>query len=988
MVRIALAFFLVIFSINVLPSPQAAPQSIQQTVQPTPLTDPAAAFFDDSEVREIRIAFDDPNWYNTLFQSHNTNPEDPYFPCRFQSGNTSLDRIGCRFKGGSSFRRNGIKKPFKLDFNEYDDDVNFLGLKKLNLNNFDLSPDFMREKLLLDFAGKYVAALRSVYVRLYINDVFYGLYLAVEQPDKTMMQSRYGDDEDGNLYEGEEQMGTTAHPNLAWLGANQSAYENVYLLKTNEEANDFSGLIQFLDILNNAPMAELPTRLEAVCDVENWLYGMAANNLVVNLDSYIGVGAEYYLYDRDRDGKFVHIQWDHNESFGITGDGTPRLANPFITDPFYLPGGGVGGNNARPFLQRVWAVNDYRRLYLRIFSRFLREGFDEATMGARVEQLATLIRPHVYADPNKTFSNAQFETTLNNQITSGLLTLYGINQFVRERYNYLRPYLNSQALPSDVRLNEIVAVNNGAYRDAAGDADPWVELHNPGPGPVTLTGFYLSDDAANPTKWQIPARTLADGEFLVVWLDGETSEGETHANFRLQTAGGNLYLYANASSLQTPIDTIAYPALVAGQSMIRLGDYGAQWTTTFQTTPGTVNITTGATPPSTGTGLLLVNEIAADNDGAFEDPDEPGAFEDWFEVYNPGTTTVDMSGMYITDNLSNRTKWRVPNGVTIPAGGHLVFIADGETGQGNRHTSWSLSADGEAIGIYDTDGTTLIDSHTFGTQQTDISLGRTTDGAASWSIFQPSTPGAANALAYVNWITSSASFLTAPVSPNAIASAFGENLTANTVLAEGTTLPTSLGGVTIAITDSAGVARNASLFFVSPGQVNFHVPAETATGRARVVLHRQNGTMMSGDLLIEAIAPGLFAANADGQGIAALGALRVDSTGAQTPLAALAFDAAQQRFVGVPVSLGAGTDQVFLIFYGVGIRGLQSLSDISIEIGGQSVPVPFAGAQGSFIGLDQINVGPLPRSLVGRGTVNVIMTLGNRRANRVTVTIE
>jgi spore coat protein CotH len=301
--------------------------------------DTAASFFDDSAVREIRITFEDFNWYTTLFQAHSRNPEDPYFPARFESGGIVLPRIGVRFKGNSSFQRNGIKKPFKLDFNEYDDNASFLGLKKLNLNNGDLQPDFVREKLLHDLAGKYVAALRSVFVRLYINGVYYGLYLAVEQPDKVMMQSRYGDDEDGNLYEAEEQMGGTSRPTLAWLGSNQSAYENVYLLKTNESANDFSGLVRFLDILNNTALAEFPAKLETICDVENWLTGMAANNLVVNLDSYLGVGAEYYLYHRSSDNRFVHIQWDHNESFGITGDGTPRLANPYTTDPFYLPTG-------------------------------------------------------------------------------------------------------------------------------------------------------------------------------------------------------------------------------------------------------------------------------------------------------------------------------------------------------------------------------------------------------------------------------------------------------------------------------------------------------------------------------------------------------------------------------------------------------------------------------------------------------------------------
>jgi spore coat protein CotH len=161
--------------------------------------DQAAAFFDDSEVREIRLYFDSTGWYNTLFQSHQRDPNDPYFPARFRFGATTIEKIGARFKGNSSFQRNGVKKPFKLDFNEYDSNATFMGLKKLNLHNGDLQPDYLHEKLFLEFASKYVAAMRSVHVRLYVNDVYYGLYLAVEQPDNVMMRSRYGDDEDGNL---------------------------------------------------------------------------------------------------------------------------------------------------------------------------------------------------------------------------------------------------------------------------------------------------------------------------------------------------------------------------------------------------------------------------------------------------------------------------------------------------------------------------------------------------------------------------------------------------------------------------------------------------------------------------------------------------------------------------------------------------------------------------------------------------------------------
>jgi uncharacterized protein (TIGR03437 family) len=961
------------------------------------LTDKASAFFDDSAVREIRIYFDNANWYNTMVQNHQNQAQtgDPYIPCRFKYGQIDLPKIGVRFKGNSSFTRNGIKRPFKFDFNEYDANLDFLGLKKLNLNTNDLQPDFMREKLFTDFAGKFVSALRAVHVRLYVNDVYYGLYTALEQPDKAMMKSRYGDNEDGNLYEANEVLSGGTRPNLGWLGADVALYQRVYQLETNEEANDFSGLVEFINILNNTPAAELQAKLDAVCDVEQMLSWLALNNLFVNLDSYVGDAGEYYVYDRSRDGKFTYIQWDHNESFGTTGDGTTRIANPFTFDVFWVPGNGTG-TNARPLLQKTLAVDAYRRLYLRIFARMLREGFNTETFSPRITQLANLIREHVYADPNKVTTNAQFETALNSQTTSsggpgGGLTLYGLNQFVRERYAYMRSFLNSQAQNVDVRLNELVAVNNGAYKDSAGDADPWVEVHNLGPGPVTTANFYLSDDTANPTKWPLPTKTLADDEFLVLWLDGETGEGDTHASFKLQAAGSKLYLYQGAGTTQTALDSVTYPPAAAGQTYVRLGSYGDRWSVAYQPTPGITNPAAGTTttqPPTQGTGLLLINEFMADNEDTYQDPQEPGVFEDWFEVFNPGTTAVDMSGMYITDNLNNPTKWKVPVGVTIPARGYLVFIADGEAAQGNLHTSWSLSADGESLGIFQTDGKTLIDSYTFSAQQGDVSIGRATDGDGSWSIFQPATPGAANTAAYANWVTSAASFLPAAVAPHTIASLFGTNLTASTVSATSTPLPTTLGGVTITVTDSANVARTAPLFFVSAGQVNFQVPADTATGRAKIRVQRQDGTTATGALLIKTVAPGLFAANASGQGTGAIVALRVTAAGVQTYLPVSTYDAVQGKVVALQLSLGAETDKVYLILNGTGVRGRPNLTDVTVEVGGLAIPVIYAGAQGDFVGLDQINIGPLPRSLAGKGEVQIVMTVDNKRSNRVTVTFQ
>jgi len=960
------------------------------TTGPALLADQASIFFDDSSVREIRITFSEANWYNTLYVSHNTNADDPYFPAKFQYGDVVIPQIGIRFKGNSSFRRNGVKKPFKLDFNEYDDNAAFYGLKKLNLHNGDLQPDHLHEKMFLDFAGKYIGAMRAVHVRLYVNDVYYGLYLAVEQPDKTMMQSRFGSDEDGNLYEA----GESVSADMSYLGTDPASYYTRYELKTNENANDYSGLITMLDVLNNTNTAELPAKLEPHMDIENVLNGMALNALFTNFESYLGTTSEYFLYQRDTDSRFVHIHWDTNETFGSVGDGTPRIANPFTYEPFTIPSGGQGGGpNAgtnRPLLTKLWAVPEYKRLYLRLLARYLREGFDESTFSTRANALATLFRSDYYADTNTLYTMTQFETAINNQVTSGGFTTYGITQFVRERNSYLRPYLNNLASVSDLRINEIVTRNDGSYRDSAGDADPWVEIFNPGPGPISTSGFYLSDDAANPTKWALPSVTLADGEFLVLWLDGETTEGTSHASFTLSGTGGHLYLY-NASASTPVVDNVAYSTLGLGQAYIRQGWYGSTWSASASATPAASNVSTpvSSVPEEQGgSGLLVINEFMADNDGSFDDPDEAGAHEDWFEIYNPGTQAVDMSGMYITDSLSNTTKWQVPAGVSIPAGGYLTFIADGETEQGSLHTSWSLSKSGESISLYLPDGTTLIDRIVFGAQRTDVSVGRTTDGASTWSLFTPPTPGATNVNAIANWVVNGAGFQTAPLAPGSIASAFSTSITTVTETAASLPLPTTLGDIRVLLTATDGTQREAPLFFVSPLQVNFRVPADTPEGKHTLRIEGTGSAPITGSVLVLNASPGLFAANADGAGAGALNVLRVSADGTQTEVPSLIYDDTAKRYVAYPFSLGTETDQVYLVLYGTGIRSAKSLSTATATVGGVSVPVPYAGAQGQYAGLDQVNVGPLPRSLAGKGAVSIIVTVDGFPSNPVEVVIE
>ncbi len=140
--------------------------------------------------------------------------------------------------------------------------------------------------------------------------------------------------------------------------------------------------------------------------------------------------------------------------------------------------------------------------------------------------------------------------------------------------------------------------------------------------------------------------------------------------------------------------------------------------------------------------LIVINEFMADNESTIEDPDETGEFPDWIELYNKGTTTVNLAGKFLTDDLDNPNKYEIPAGITIDPGEHLVFWADEDGTQGPTHVNFKLGKGGEAVGLFDTyaNGNRLLSTITFGTQTTDVSYGRYPDGTGVWGFMLTPTP--------------------------------------------------------------------------------------------------------------------------------------------------------------------------------------------------------------------------------------------------------
>lgn len=164
-----------------------------------------------------------------------------------------------------------------------------------------------------------------------------------------------------------------------------------------------------------------------------------------------------------------------------------------------------------------------------------------------------------------------------------------------------------------------------------------------------------------------------------------------------------------------------------------------------------------------------------------------------------------------------------------------------------------------------------------------------------------------------------------------IAVAFGQNLASGTEVATSLPLPTTLAGTTVKIKDSEGAERDAPLFFVSPEQINYQVPAGASAGIAEITVHRGGNLVAKGSIPITDKAPGLFTADSSGRGAPAGFALRVRADGSQSSEPLARYDSAQQRFVPAPIDLGPEGEQVFLILFGSGFRAPSSSNEVSCE---------------------------------------------------------
>jgi hypothetical protein len=394
------------------------------------------------------------------------------------------------------------KVSLKIDFDDPVAEGEWHGHRKLSLENGQ-GGSLLAEGLawqLMARAG--VIAGRSSWVRLHVNGAPAGVYVRVEQIDKSFLRRRVGDDE--------------------------SFLYKLTRRETREGENDpFTAALCYTPFRASG-VAECPAPagyagLDGLCDLQQLLGMAAVDAFLVNWDSLFGLGNNYWWYSSDRPR--LYFPWDLDASLRADALGDPHDLLPERDVDF----------------EGLLANAGLRAAFDRNLLRLAADPFHPDAIDRLLAELSPAIGPAIDADPW-------------NDLPHGFAAeVERIRSWVRSRSQSIGAYLPPPD-PSPVVLNEILAANTASSVDEHGQSADWVELHNRGTTAVVLQGFHLSDDPAAPRKWPVPEVTLPAGGYLLVWCDGDVDEGPLHAGFRLEAEGEAVGLYQVAGESYRTVD--------------------------------------------------------------------------------------------------------------------------------------------------------------------------------------------------------------------------------------------------------------------------------------------------------------------------------------------------------------------------------------------------------------------------------------------------
>ncbi|MBT6463215.1 MAG: tandem-95 repeat protein [Opitutae bacterium] len=700
-------------------------------------------------------------------------------------------RVGMRYRGSGS--RGSNPPPYRINLSRDDP---WEDLTRININPVNWYSQLAGSAI---FNQLGLPAARATAIDFFINGQHQqsnGHYVQLQPLSTEFVESTFPRDSNGNLYKGRRKGSESPQgglgSGLVYHPGNTTAYSS-YIKLTNSTTENWSDVIALTKALSeisnqtNFFDPNSPPPIHSHLDLDQWLKYFALHALLSNNEGGLvegdRQGDDYAMYSGVKDPRFRMISHDLDSLFSSNTwnlfkctnvPALGRLINHPQIRPRYLAfikdwaEGFFETNKFRSFLEnqllpevpqsRINNMVNFmgtRTNYVLSNTNWFPENYTPPPLKTLINGVPTAKTPlrsaslqvaggdvtHYRYRLNKTgqYSSTIYpveEPIVLNNLPYGEYSIYvrGINQNSEGgwQYDLHETQSDSWTIKPDyfpVRINEVLANNTGAL-EHEGTLPDYVEIFNAGTTPILLEGLAITDNINQKDKFVFPGGIiLPAGEYKVLYADSNQSASGIHLGFALDAEGDELYLLDSTQADATILDQVTFGLQIADMSIGR--DPELHWALGVPT-PEAGN----QRVPMQSPWNLKINEWLADGARIFND--------DFIEIYNPSPLPVKIGGFHLTDNpIGDPALHRITPNSYIPAQGHITFLAIGKTSKDARHLNFQLSAQREMISLRTADLET-IDTVTFGPQQTDVSEGRTTDGATTFTYFPLPTPGRSN----------------------------------------------------------------------------------------------------------------------------------------------------------------------------------------------------------------------------------------------------
>ena len=338
--------------------------------------------------------------------------EYPIVHATLKLDRTEYPEVALRFKGNFTYQASagGLARPFRVDLNRFVKGRSIGGVTKFSLNNNVADPSRMREALAYEvFRQAKVPTPRTGFARVTLtvpgrfDHRNLGVYTLVEAVDERFLKAQFGSDQ-GLLLKPQFQ-------GVPYLGEEWPAYVARFgdMVKGDPPAASTARYIALARLVNQADDDAFRQKIATLLDVDEFLRFLAANALLVNLDSFLAMGQNYYLYDDPKKSRFYWLPWDLDLAFGAWPMGGPpeQQADLSLLHPY-------AGENR--LIERLLSVPEHRATYLAVVGELVRGGFSVPRLNAQLEAARPALRA-VVADEGPAALHTFDEATGNS--TSG-----------------------------------------------------------------------------------------------------------------------------------------------------------------------------------------------------------------------------------------------------------------------------------------------------------------------------------------------------------------------------------------------------------------------------------------------------------------------------------------------------------------------------------------------------------------------------------------